>query len=269
MRATLSCALLFVAALASADASAHTFTASPPDPTAGEELLLSVDMAFGSSVKSLVSAEARVDGVQIIVTATIAGPDFAVGSSVHAAVATPGLEAGAYEVFLVVRQVVAGTSDLVISPPVFLGRVFVASSAAATPLYSGLNGNWFDTGSPGWGANIVQGISRALFAGWFDYEPRFSSDATFADPQDGTWRVMTSGKWITPTLFRGVVYTTRGTPSNLAWNPASLQVAAAGYLTLTFSSGTQALFEAQSFVSRPAGLAQHFQRRATIRRFQF
>lgn len=140
------------------------------------------------------------------------------------------------------------------------GSVTVSAGVQAVPAFTGLSGNWFDPAGPGRGLNIVQGASGALFVLWLDHGIPPNWD--FPAPHSPSWLVMPSGRWITPTTFRGLLYSSRGSPANQRWDPAALTSAPFGFAALTFSNANELSLDAD-FVDTP------LKRTATLKRFAF
>ncbi|HYC36627.1 MAG TPA: hypothetical protein VEC19_09415 [Usitatibacter sp.] len=107
--------------------------------------------------------------------------------------------------------------------------VNVVAGTAAAPAHRELDGNWFDPAQPGWGVNLVQGDSGALFGVVLNYrEFSFSEFANYPV----IWHVVPDGRWITPTIFRGVLYESVGTRINEA--ATSSHTSPVGMATLEF-----------------------------------
>jgi len=220
----------------------------PKDPVAGEPVLLSYVLCRGSSPTGIGPATVRLDGSTITLTALVQGSDFSTPSCAYTNAVVTGLAAGSYDAVFIPAAgsiVPAGNypvASFVVSRPQGDGH----------PAMNGLSGNWFDPAHPGSGTNVVQGDSGALFGAWLTYDTFNSAPA---------WYVMPAGTWVTPTRFRGILYTTTGTPADLAWKGSDLQVAPFGVLTLDFTSASGATFEAQT--STGADITQ------AVRRFRF
>ena len=141
------------------------------------------------------------------------------------------------------------------------GTLVVAPAPAATPAHRGLSGNWFDPAGPGRGLNIVQGVSGALMVVWLDH----GSDIFFTTPntlQEPSWQVVPSGRWVTPTLYRGHLYRAVGSPANHPWNPDAQLSQPSGFVSLRFVSATELVFDVQL----PGSLAKPA---VTLKRFSF
>lgn len=111
---------------------------------------------------------------------------------------------------------------------------------AATPQFRTLSGNWFAPAENGIGLNIIQGAaSGQLFSIYFTYR---QGSGLLAEPQ---WFSIPGGKWITPTLFQGLLYETVGSTLDVPFNPARFQARPVGTLTLNFASADRVEFDAQ------------------------
>jgi lysyl endopeptidase len=84
---------------------------------------------------------------------------------------------------------------------------------------------WWNPAESGWGLSLTQ-HNATLFAAWFIYGTGGTS----------TWVVMPGGTWTSPTSITGDVYSTSGSPSNAAFDPAQSSTLHVGTATLTFTS---------------------------------
>jgi hypothetical protein len=133
---------------------------------------------------------------------------------------------------------------------------------------TGLAGNWFNPVESGWGVNVLESGSQ-LFVVWFDQGDPFSDarsgDVPWSLAKFSTWRVLSGGRWISPTTFRGVLYETRdgtypGGPSTVA------RVYAVGHASLTFTPSGEMDFTA---VMRYGGDLREVSRTNRLRRQEF
>ena len=218
--------------------------------------MLTGTQCHGSGPIWLDHSTVAVHGSSIDVTVYFDGSDFAVPfcTSIYAAV--PGLSAGTYGASF--------TDPAYFSRTYPMGSVTVRDAGpAASPQFRGLSGNWFDPAQSGWGVNLVQGNSGALFAAWMAYTIDYSLPAGSSGKP--FWVVMSSGRWLTPTKFRGLFYHTTGPYLSSSFNPAAVKALPAGVGTLEFTSSTEVRFEGViAFEGYP-----HTPVVGTLRRFAF
>ncbi|APV51247.1 hypothetical protein BWI17_17105 [Betaproteobacteria bacterium GR16-43] len=229
-----------IAAILSAGtlASRAEVTTYPPDPRLGETVAVisSLDAVRPPAGKAPASSQATLEATKLSFLVTTGYSSYnetytwprPFNAGVTVAAVTPVL-AGQYEVVL--------RSDYPDSLTAATGTFQVAAHAGfSKPLIKGVTGNWYNPDESGWGVNIIEGTeSLKLFAIWFDYGANNNSSST--DPAaEPSWRVMSDGQWITPTVFRGVVYeTANGTAPNGPSVKAG-RILPVGYMTLTFAS---------------------------------
>ena len=255
LRALLALALVVLGAQAFAQ---QPWRVYPPVPTAGEPFVIQYEAATGQGPDFVRRASVTQQGATLVYDIDVETAGFSAGGAYRASTVVPGLTAGQYQV------VVQSRVDSASGPAVPLGTISIApAQGPAAAAYAGLSGNWFDPNESGWGMNIVQGDSGALFAVWLTYLPIFEGDA--GGRKDGMWLVMPAGRWISPTQFRGLLYATSGTAASRPFKPGDLAVTPAGYVSLELSSATQATMKAGAAV----GLFAPFAKEAAIRRFQF
>jgi hypothetical protein len=109
-----------------------------------------------------------------------------------------------------------------------LSSYLAATTAPATD-YTDL---WWNPNESGWGLNLVQHPSRAIFGVWYTYE------------MDGTrtWYVMPSGTWSDSTTYTGSLFTTVGPPFTAPFNPGQVESRQVGSATITFSDANNGVF---------------------------
>lgn len=203
----------------------------PSDPLTGEVVALAFTLCRGSSPTGFGPSSVHVDGTTVVLTAQVLGSDFSTPSCAFTAGTVTGLAAGSYDAVFV-----PAAGSIPVAPRYSLGSFVVSQpQGRGRPAMTGLSGNWFDPSHPGTGTNVVQGDSGALFGTWLTYDPANAP----------TWLVMPAGTWVTPTRFRGLLYTTLGTAADLPWKASDLQSRAWGLLTLDFTSASEASFEVQ------------------------
>ena len=109
--------------------------------------------------------------------------------------------------------------------------VMASASQAAIPShdYSDL---WWNASEPGWGLNLIQHASHAVFGVMYTYD----------ENRKPLWLVMPGGSWTTASSYSGNLYRVTGPAFSAAtFNPASVYVRPVGTATLDFSgrdSGT-------------------------------
>jgi hypothetical protein len=235
----------------------------PPAPMAGEPFVIQYEGSTPGGPTTVRTATVSVDGSTLTYSVETSSNDFAVPGPFRASTVVPGLAAGQYQVLLKRR------GDFGADITSILGVVEVAAAPAPQqPVYRGLSGNWFDPGESGWGMNIVQGDSGALFAVWLTYLPVIPAE-TFAQ-RDGMWLVMPEGRWISPTRFRGLLYSASGTSVAVPFNRSDLLLQPVGYVSLDFSSPAHLSMTAEAGLVTPGFLMYApIVKEATIRRFQF
>ena len=232
----------------------------PADPVAGERVLVAADLCRGGSPTWIVGSPiVSVEGGSLQLRTTLGMSDFSVPSCVHVPALSPPLESGTYSaVFSYTLQRSDTGGEL--RPPRELGTITVAAgSGNNAPRFHELNGNWYDPAAPGTGVNIVQGDSGALFAAWLTHGP------AQVRLVPGTWFVMSEGRWISPQVFRGPLFSTVGSPVNRTWDATKLYVRPAGFLKLTFVNQNEAELEATLLYP----FAANVEKRQVLRRFDF
>ncbi|APV51245.1 hypothetical protein BWI17_17095 [Betaproteobacteria bacterium GR16-43] len=146
----------------------------------------------------------------------------------------------------------------------FLGQIEVLppEGASTTPQFHGLTGNWFNPQEGGWGVNLIESdTGPQLLALWLDY---MVSPAPLSGP---SWRVLSGGRWISPTTFRGVLYRTYD-GTTVGGTSRAATVIPYGYMSLTFKSADEMEFVAEQF--DPFYPTTHsFAKRATLRKQVF
>ena len=230
----------------------------PADPQAGETIAVILTHVFNKAC-SLVTGTARVEGNTVLVgqpQATFGGKLnwCRLGSTVG------GLGVGNYTV--------PGTAftnenwDFGQIPSV--GTAFAVSPAAtSTPQYRDLDGNWFDPAQPGWGMNVVQGDSGALFGVWLSYVEVGASLEVGRSNYAAEWIVLPAGRWITPTKFRGLLYASMG--RQIHQSPVESLVGVVGLGTIEILSQDRMKFS----VVRATNSGTFIEGEWTLNRFAF
>lgn len=249
--------LLALLALAVADCRAGLV---PADPVEGEPFVIIGSLGFGDVGCELKSARVNVAGsVDVIADLRPLNVAEFMSRECTFLAEVQGMPAGTYDIRLLIPS---GNRPV---PIVRVPRsVSVGQARAAVPRERELDGNWFDPAEPGWGMNIVQGDSGALFAVWLTYSVHEDRSG------EPFWVVMPAGRWLTDTTYRGLLYHARGSGVNAPFDPRMLSAQAAGAVTLRFVAPGQAELEAQYVIPRTRyGYAREVSKRATIRRFHF
>jgi hypothetical protein len=236
---------LCVLAMGSAAAQLRVY---PPDPQPGEDVVLILAppasaLLPGQVMKSIRLQSAESGEILIRFDTTYAqSPPYPLGSGAMPVV-LPAPQAGDYRLIFQHEQGL----DRVQVDSIEIQRP--AASAPATPARRGVTGNWFDPAQPGWGVNVLESDSGPqLFAVWLDYM-NWDYFGPISNPgpeywtRGTSWRVMSGGRWITPTTFRGVLYQSwDGTNPGGASKRATLLPV--GYATLTFLDSGEMSFKA-------------------------
>jgi hypothetical protein len=85
---------------------------------------------------------------------------------------------------------------------------------------------WWDPNESGWGINLVQHASNAVFVVWYTYDANHKM----------LWLHMSSGRWTSASTYTGELYETSGPPANGPFDPARVQRKVVGSATLSFSN---------------------------------
>lgn len=172
----------------------------------------------------------------------------------------PGLEAGVFTIRGGHFLTEFGTFGDTPGTPPYEMQVTVGPATTIQPRFRELDGNWFDPAQAGWGVNIVQGDSGALFAIWMTYgEKWFRPDGAF----ESEWLAIPAGRWIDATTFRGLLYESAGAQ---AGQPSRSSMASpVGLATLEFLGNEQVKFS----IVRATLMGTWFERQWTLKRFAF
>jgi lysyl endopeptidase len=106
---------------------------------------------------------------------------------------------------------------------------YLGSGAGPAVDYTDL---WWNPGESGWGLNLVQHPSRAIFGVWYTYE----LDGT------RTWFVMPGGSWTSADTFAGALYATAGPAFNGPFNKDLVEARSVGSATITFTDANNGTF---------------------------
>ena len=106
---------------------------------------------------------------------------------------------------------------------------YLGSGAAPATDYTDL---WWNPNESGWGLNLTQHPSRAIFGVWYTYE----LDGT------RTWYVMPGGSWTSASSYTGALYATAGPPFTAPFSPDQVETRQVGMAMLTFSDANNGVF---------------------------
>lgn len=94
------------------------------------------------------------------------------------------------------------------------------------------SGLWWNPAMSGTGLSITQRESQQLFTVWF----------TYTETGDPTWYVMPGGRWTDRDTFETTLYTARGRPAGVGYDPALHSTTRVGTATLVFREGVRGTF---------------------------
>lgn len=229
----------------------------PADPQAGETVAVLLTHVFNKPC-SFVTSTARVEGSTVVV----GQPQATFGGKLNwcrAGATMAGLSTGSYTV----PGAPFNNENWDLGQISSLGTAFTVSPAStSTPQYRDLDGNWFDPAQPGWGMNVVQGESGALFGVWLSYTEINASLGAGRD-YASEWVVLPAGRWVTPTKFRGLLYASMG--RQIHQFPAESLVVVIGVATLEILSQERMKFS----MVRATNSGQYIEGEWTLSRFAF
>ncbi len=211
----------------------------PAIPVAGEEFVLQVfGTGFGLLPPALPQSTTLVEGTIVSLITDLSPFPSAGGptpSFLASAVAIANVQ-GDHDAVRITRFAPPTTQDR----ESLSGFRTLAPRPAATPTFRSLSGNWFAQAENGTGWNIIQGANGNLFAVWFNYRT-----TAIPEPAAPLWLVAPGGKWVSPTSFRAVLYETRGSTFDVAFDPARFGVRPVGIVTFDFVDANTVDFNAQ------------------------
>ena len=230
--------------LASSAGAANLVGVYPASPVAGEQFVFIVGGNTSSSPAMVTSQSLSIEGTSLVLSISVDSLGFSVGGFWDAPATVNGLPAGTYQIVAKVNE----ASQVAL--PAVVGSVTVQpSSSPSAPAFTGLSSNWFSDDESGWGANVIQGDSGQLFAVWLTYAPQCLGPF----PRN-IWFVMPTGKWVSPSEFRGLLYATSGSAPDVPWTPTNATANPIGVLSMSFSSPSLMLFDGQFFT--PCGTVE-------------
>ena len=242
-------------------AAAHAFAQGqlkllPENPVAGEDFLMVFEGTVGwtPAIVTGTSIEVQPDG-QIFYSINVGGGQTSAEASDFRAMRSVNLAPGTYQ--LTVR--VFGTFSW------FIVRTITIPPPPPTinPQFRTLTGLWWLPAESGSALNLTQGDSGKLFALWYNYLPDASASVTA-----NTWYNMSSGRWVSPTEWRGLLYTATGPRLNGTFSPSSVSLAAVGLMTIRASSPDSITMDAQVFAGTVPPIPQ-ISKTKTLQRYAF
>ncbi|HYC36626.1 MAG TPA: hypothetical protein VEC19_09410 [Usitatibacter sp.] len=250
----------------------------PHEPVMGERLLVAVSLCDEPEPQLLAPPRLSMQGGALELRAELRSNEgyggFGVQRCIRLVKLSDPLVAGNYDVIFA-KEISGGRAGISTESDRLTSLSVRDLGAPATPQYRRLNGNWFDPAAPGTGVNLVQGRSGALLAAWLthpppDLDPWSSMLPPASGPNTfGGWYVMSEGRWVSPTVFRGPLFITYGPPSDRPWDGSMLSAQPAGFAQFTFVGPEEMRFEAtvmNGHLNRNQGTVSVTQ---TLRRFRF
>lgn len=254
-------AILGLGLLAAVHASAQSVRTIPAQPRAQEDFLVVYGVGIGVPQR-MFSSRATTTAGRIDVQARVEGGD-SLGKTLDVLTIANVPAAGSYAVNAATTYMSFGeTADYsasAASQP--LGTITVAAATpAATPQWRTLSGLYLRADEPGWGLHVAQTASGKLFATWYTYDDDYSAGNGTAP---SVWYAVSSGKWISPREFRGVLHDATGVPAGYPYESRHASVRPAGVATFRF------LDEDRVAMSIEFAQASRFQVPQTLTRFRF
>lgn len=209
------------------------FRLYPPNPVQGEEFVLQTFGSIGNQPVEVLAANFAFAPPRLTATHLTTNVNVSPTSRTWASQLVPGLPTGTWQLWLKTNE----SPDEIGLGPITIGT----GLALQVPRFRGLDANFYDPAESGWGVNMIEGRLRdTLFAIWLDHgNPFTATDVAFAP---GTWLVMPNGRWISPTVFRGVLYETEGPSVDREYS--NIRTTPRGYATFTFLSADEVDFQA-------------------------
>ena len=251
--------LRFLSASLFAFAASHAFAQGefrliPEAPVAGEDFLFVFDGVVGWTPANVVGNDVVVNPDKtIFYTIAVSGGEDSSAVSNFRAVKAMNLAPGTYNVtvriFGTFSWFVFRTIEIPPPPPTI------------TPQFRALTGLWWLPSESGSALNLTQsGDTNKLFALWYTYLPDASSGVTA-----NTWYNMSSGRWVSPTEWRGLLYTATGPRLNGSFSPSAVGLQPMGLMTIRALSPDSIEMDAQVF----SGALPQISKTKTLQRYAF
>lgn len=106
---------------------------------------------------------------------------------------------------------------------------YLGAGAAPAIDYTDL---WWNPNESGWGLNLTQHPSRAIFGTWY----------TYALDGKRTWFVMPGGTWTNATSYTGALYSTAGPGFDQPFKSSDVEIRQVGTATITFRDANNGTF---------------------------
>jgi hypothetical protein len=229
----------------------------PDSPVAGEDFMIVFEGTVGwtPAIVTGSSIEVQSDN-QIFFSINVGGGETSSDASDFRAMQAVNLAPGTYQ--LTVR--VFGTftwfvvRTLVIPPP----------PPTISPQFRTLTGLWWLPSESGSALNLTQSNETGkLFALWYTYLPDQSASVTA-----NTWYNMSSGRWTSPTEWRGLLYTATGPRLNGTFAPGLVGLQPVGLMTIRAASPDSITMDAQVFPASVPPIPQ-ISKTTTLQRYAF
>lgn len=240
MKALRDAAAVLFASLA-VGAAADTLTVMPARPSAGEEVEILIGAENSCGPPAFVTT-------QVYVEALSGTPVIAITTQLRSDVDCAALTTTPIRSLLTLPRGGSYRVDFqrmtpsILRPIQALGPVSVADEIPpAEPAFRNLSGLWWDPTRPGRGLDVSQGESGRLFVFWY----------TYGEDRAGTWLSLSSGRWISPTEYRGLVY--RAHRDNFrvtayqAYAPLTLRVSSADRLEFRLGDASPQILDRYRF----------------------
>ncbi len=199
------------------------------DLHAGEDFVVQFNGNTGSSPALVEATSSSVSGQTLTLHVDVREFGFAVGAVYRAGVVANVPFAGIYSVTL------ERGSGVGVQRAENVTTLTVGSARApASPQFRNLSGLWWNPNESGTGASITQADSGQLFLVWYAHRPIIGSGGLEGTRTQPYWLAMSTGKWISPTEYRGVLHETRAAGLNNAYVASEARTFPKGMATLRF-----------------------------------
>jgi len=229
----------------------------PDAPVAGEDFLVVFEGTVGWTPAIVVDSTIVVQpDSQIFFSISLGGGSTSAEPSDFRAIKPLNLSPGTYQ--LNVR--IFGTFTWIVSRTI----VIPPPPPTISPQYRTLTGLWWLPSESGSALNLTQSDGTdKLFALWYTYLPDASADVTA-----NTWYNMSSGRWTSPTEWRGLLYGAVGPRLNGTFSPSMVGLVPVGLLTIRASSPDSITMDAQVFAPSVPPIPQ-ISKTKTLQRYAF